>query len=652
MLKVAYPFSIKRKDLNMLRNMRLSLKISLGFSIIMLLAMALGTLALFKMKTVEGLSTRLANEYVPEVAVANNVERYSLESMSAVRGYGLSQEKRYLDEGTKALEEVRKYLAEADRLAATSTDLSKLKGGVNSAEAKVNEYEQLIKMTVAGNEKITDLRKTMEEVADTFQKNVGEYVRREREKRRSWMASSAASDELLKLQSKIDTINQIIDQSNVIRILNFKFQAMGEPKLVDEAMKRFTVIEKELETLESAATEDNDKKMLTEIAGAGGAYKRSMTQLLAEWQALRDVAEKRGKTGREIVEMEKQAALAGMESAGNIASAAASSMSVASRVVTLGLGVVLLLGIVSAFVLARSITGPIATVMKGLNESADQVSSASGQVSTASQQLAEGASEQAAAIEETSSSLEEMASMTRQNADNASQANKLMIETKETVLGASHIMDKLTASMDEISRASEKTSKIIKTIDEIAFQTNLLALNAAVEAARAGEAGSGFAVVAEEVRGLAIRAAEAAKNTTGLIESTVKLVKEGAELVAKTAGEFSEVAARVSKSGELVGEISAASQEQANGIGHLNQAVSEMDKVVQQNSANAEESASASEEMNAQAMQMKEFVMRLVSLVGGTGGDHTGNKQPVHYDKRKSAPEIEFPLADENIAQF
>jgi len=158
-----------------------------------------------------------------------------------------------------------------------------------------------------------------------------------------------------------------------------------------------------------------------------------------------------------------------------------------------------------------------------------------------------------------------------------------------------------------------------------------LALNAAVEAARAGEAGAGFAVVADEVRNLAMRAAEAAKNTANLIEGTVKKVKNGSEIVSRTNETFGKVAVSSKKVGELVGEIAAASNEQAQGIDQINKAVAEMDKVVQQNAANAEESASASEEMNAQAEMMKGFVNELVVLIGSRKGDGMVKAEGSHH---------------------
>ncbi len=287
----------------------------------------------------------------------------------------------------------------------------------------------------------------------------------------------------------------------------------------------------------------------------------------------------------------------------------------------IGLLIVAILG----FYLLRSITVPVNRVVKGLTEGAKEVASGSTRVSAASQSLAQGASEQAAELEETSSSIEEMASMTRQNAENARQANTLMADTAKVVEEANYSMTQLTESMKEISTASEETAKIIKTIDEIAFQTNLLALNAAVEAARAGEAGAGFAVVADEVRNLAMRAADAAKNTADLIEGTVKKIKNGSDIVARSNEAFAKVATGAKKVGDLVGEISAASNEQAQGVDQINKAVSSMNEVVQRNAASAEESASAAEEMNAQAEQMNGLLSQLVSMVdGGQNGNLAG----------------------------
>ena len=304
--------------------------------------------------------------------------------------------------------------------------------------------------------------------------------------------------------------------------------------------------------------------------------------------------------------------------------------------------IILALIILFMFFISRGMIRPLRKISSTMNQASDLISETSTQISANGQALAEGATEQAASIEETSSSLEEMSSMTRQNADNANQANVLMQETNEVVQKARKEMQHLTQSMEEMSRDSQETQKIIKTIDEIAFQTNLLALNAAVEAARAGEAGAGFAVVAEEVRNLAIRSADAAKNTAHLIEGNFTRVKTGVTLVARTHDAFQNIDKSTDSVETLVKEIAAASNEQAQGIEQINQAIMEMNLVIQQNAATAEESAGASQELSEQSELMHEIASELIILVEGGSRYNEINPKPssmqVHADTAPKGP--------------
>jgi methyl-accepting chemotaxis protein len=208
--------------------------------------------------------------------------------------------------------------------------------------------------------------------------------------------------------------------------------------------------------------------------------------------------------------------------------------------------------------------------------------------------------------------------MIKQNADNAQQAKGLAEQAQDGAAAGMIAMTEMATAIDDIKASSDETASVVKTIDEIAFQTNLLALNAAVEAARAGEAGKGFAVVAEEVRSLAQRSAEAAKNTAALIEDAVRKATTGVQRCSEVSQSLEAIAKGNQQANDLVAEIAAASREQAQGIDQINAAVGQMDQVTQTNAANAEESASAAEELSSQSETMNGMVRGLITAIRGS----------------------------------
>ena len=258
----------------------------------------------------------------------------------------------------------------------------------------------------------------------------------------------------------------------------------------------------------------------------------------------------------------------------------------------------------------RKLNRDLSSTLGQINQSADLVASGSGQVSDGAQALAQGATEQASAVEELASTITNISQQIKTTAENAMEV-KVQSTTADTeVEECNRQMSDMIVAMEEITRTSNEIGKIIKTIEDIAFQTNILALNAAVEAARAGAAGKGFAVVADEVRNLASKSAEASKNTSVLIENSLNAVENGTRIADETAQSLLQAVNGVNEMAGIIGQISEASSMQADSIAQITMGIDQISSVVQTNSATAQESAAASEELSSQSQIMKGLVER------------------------------------------
>jgi len=639
----------------MFKNMRLGAKIGTGFGALIVLAIILGAVAVVSMRWVQTEASSLETQYVPEVRLANNVERNYLKVMFQIRGFGLCEKREMYEAGMADLAKVKEFLSEAKAHGAKYERVAALKTAAEKAEAKALQYEELIKTTEGLVTKLAANRETMNESAGAYMQGCYAYLADQEKTTQQEINGEAAADsapadpaaaapaeavaapaavsgkrmlDITKLNErlrKIALINEIVDIGNATRVAAWKSQAMRDPKFLEEAMVEFEKSKPKFEELKALTHTEQRMKDIENTLAAGDAYVAASKDLLANQAALAALAKEREGVSADVLALAEETAMLGMKDMETVAAGTNSLLSWASMLTLVGLGISATIGILLAFFITRGITKPINRIIATLDEGSNQVNAAAQQVSASSQQLSQGASEQASSLEETSASLEEMTSMTRQNADNAKQASKGANVAREAAGEGRTAMARMADAIGRIKKSSDETAKILRTIDEIAFQTNLLALNAAVEAARAGDAGKGFAVVAEEVRSLAQRSAEAAKNTAGLIEDAQRNANNGVAVSDEVAAILERIAKSAEDVAHLADEVSAATDEQSRGISQLNTAVSQMDQVTQSNAASAEEAASASEELSAQANQLGDMVLQLLAMVGNNKNGHNGH---------------------------
>ncbi|MFO8042012.1 MAG: methyl-accepting chemotaxis protein [Alkalispirochaeta sp.] len=619
----------------MLKNLKMALKMTLGFGTLTLLLIIVGAIAVINLLQIQTDSVRLRDEYVEEVDIANNIERYSLLTMYAMRGYGLSFDDDFYREGVANFAEIEDYLSQAEQLGNRYEELGRLRENVPIAQQQVASYGDLMDDTNTVVDEIESDRAVNDEAAGRFVAAVASLLDSQNAQFEDEISAGASEAALEERLFKLNRVNDILDIGNEARVSNFKAQLTTDLDLLRSTIADLQEIPSIIEEVRAITRLDQDLADLAEVESAAESYLAAVEDTLERYEELTRLATDRESAAQAVLESAQGIAAAGVQETRNISNEVVSAVQTSVTAVGTGIVIAVLLAIVIAIIITRAITtalakgvefatelsngnlqakldveqkdeiGDLANALRSMAErlrdivsdirgATDNVASGSQQLSQSAQQMSEGATEQAASAEEVSSSMEEMSSNIRQNADNALQTDKISQKSSTDAEEGGQAVRETVSAMKEIA---EK----ISIIEEIARNTNLLALNAAIEAARAGEAGKGFAVVASEVRKLAERSQTAAGEISELSGRSVAVAERAGEMLEK-------IVPDIKRTAELVQEISAASNEQNSGAEQINSAIVQLDTVIQRNASASEEMASMSEELSGQAEQLQQSV--------------------------------------------
>lgn len=569
-----------------------------GFSALIILLLTVGSIAFFALKNAsEGFTGY--REMARDSNLSSNVQASMLMVRMNAKDFIITNSEKDKKQFEQFLVETEKYLAQAEKDILKPERAAKIRQTVEN----LNQYHAAFKEVTAYVERENEL------VLDRLN-TTGPAVREKLSK----IMDSAYTDQDVSAAYHAGVANKHL---LLTRLYATKYLERSEKSVMDRAFSELTRVDESLLRLDSELQNPDRRVLLEEIIEGVSLYRTTFTEITELIPAKIDIIENTLDRIGPIVASDLDAVKMDIQNVQDqLGPALVASNASSNKQVLIVAASALILSIVVGFSIIRFITKKLKEVIHGISIGAQEVSVASQEMTEAGQSLATGSSQQAASIETTSASVEELSAMTKSNANNAREADTIMLETNDIVKAADETMKELMRSMETVTQSSEETSGIIKTIDEIAFQTNLLALNAAVEAARAGEAGQGFAVVAEEVRSLAMRTATAAKDTSQLIEENLKNIQQGSQNLEATNERFVGITKSTQHVGTLVSNISNASIEQANGISEINRAIGEMESVTHAGAATAEQTAASAHALEDQSKRMADNVQRLVKLVG------------------------------------
>jgi methyl-accepting chemotaxis protein len=576
-----------------MKNMKLAVKLALGFGILAAIVLFLGSMAVWQMRIVGRDADQLSAVHLPMVKVSNEAINALKDARYGIRAYGLTGEDGYLENGLAELAATKGYVKESFALAEKYPVLAGMKDALKTITEKTAEYETLVAKTVQRDKEIESLHAKQDGAANQFMKQCYDFLASQNRAFGTLIQEMAPAANLTEQAKerllKVTVINEIIDKGFQIRLANWKAQALRDPALLTGAEVHFVVVAKKIEELTPIIRQQENKDQLAALARAMEEYKEAMAQLAAAEVSLAALGVKRNAESDAALEATATITAAGMQRAAEVAVQSSANLARASRTMITGLLVAVLLSVFVTVYLTLGITRPILkgvefanelargnfsqrldieqrdeigtlagalnTVVENLQgqikeirEAANVLASSASEISASVTQVTSGAQETAAAVTQTTSTVEEVkqtAHLTSRKskavADNAAQAVQTAHSgrksTEAVAEGMNRINEQMAAIADTIVKLGEQSQaigEITSTVDDIAEQSNLLAVNAAVEAAKAGEHGKGFAVVAQEIKTLAEQSKQATRQVRGILNDIQKAT--GAAVMATEQG--------------------------------------------------------------------------------------------------------------------